>query len=264
MCHVGTVIGLDDGLANEGESLQKQFRVTSEVQQYEANQRHRKNHLRVLGLENCRGVATPGVKHRDDTDGEPLDRATQKLCRTAAGFAQYLAGDRFDCSTSRKRSCGVWRNLSKARLRLASDLDDASEATIATLINANGCSTMKTCLTSSKFPGCTRTAQSTTSIVVQRNGNNLAEFSVTQDCGALSTAESELNAAVKGSIEGISCRNMLRFMGINNTTLRLRPDSSVVVAELCRLDTRKRLRHFHSQYLLLQQLVKEKELAHCH
>ena len=77
-CHVGPVIGLADGLAVEGECLNKTVRVTSAVCPYEANQRHCKNYLRVHGLENCRGVTTLGVKHRYDTNDEPLDTATQQ------------------------------------------------------------------------------------------------------------------------------------------------------------------------------------------
>ena len=70
-----------------------------------------------------------------------------------------------------------------------------------------------TTYTDSDWVGCKRTAQSTSGGVVLRGSHHLKSWSVTQKRVTLSSAEAELGALVKGTIETIGILQMVESMG---------------------------------------------------
>ena len=88
----------------------------------------------------------------------------------------------------------------------------------------------------------------------------MLETSITQGSVALSSAESELAAAVRGVTEGLFLQNLLRFFD-HEISLRLGTDSSAALGVTQRLGAGKRLRHVQTHMFFIQHLVKEKKLV---
>ena len=91
-------------------------------------------------------------------------------------------------------------------------------------------------------------------------GHCLLSWSRTQQLVALSSAEAELNAAIKAAQEGLALKNMAVELG-DLVWLRLRGDSSACDGILKRSGAGK-VKHLSVRQLWLQEKVNEQELWH--
>ena len=106
----------------------------------------------------------------------------------------------------------------------------------------------------SDWGGCRERRRSTSGGCVLYRGVCLKVWSTTQQHIALSSAEAEYYAAVKGGAEGLSLQNLCDDLGIKAQVV-LHTDSSACKG-MCNRDGVGKLRHIELQYLWLQQAVR--------
>ena len=110
----------------------------------------------------------------------------------------------------------------------------------------------------SDWAGCVKTRRSTTGGAMMRGWHVLKVWSTTQDTIALSSAEAELIAAVRGAAEGLAMRSVLRDLG-EDCSLQLHLDSSAAIG-ICRRTGVGRVRHLDTRLLWIQELVRDGRL----
>ena len=117
-----------------------------------------------------------------------------------------------------------------------------------------------TVYTDSDWGGCVKTRRSTSGGVALHGSHCLFTWSRTQQLIALSSAEAELNAAVKAAQEGLSLKHLAEELG-DSVWLRLRGDSSANDGILKRSGAGK-VKHLSIRQLWLQEKVEEGTLWH--
>ena len=88
---------------------------------------------------------------------------------------------------------------------------------------------------------------------------DMKHWCVSQATVALSSAEAENKAAIKGSVEGLYISNLLRQQGVE-LQIVIYSDSSAAIGHCSRLGNGKRMRHLEAADLWIQQLVKSKRI----
>jgi hypothetical protein len=109
--------------------------------------------------------------------------------------------------------------------------------------------------TDSDWAGCVKTRRSTTGGALLRGRHVLKTWSGTQATIALSSAEAELIAAVKGAAEGLAVRSLVRDFS-RNCALRVHVDSSAAIG-ICRRTGVGKVRHLDTRLLWVQELVRD-------
>ena len=89
---------------------------------------------------------------------------------------------------------------------------------------------------------------------MMRGSHVLKTWSGTQATVALSSAEAELIALVKGAAEGLAMRSLLWDLG-EDSTVRVRVDSSAAIG-ICKRTGVGRIRHLDTRLLWVQELVR--------
>ena len=87
----------------------------------------------------------------------------------------------------------------------------------------------------------------------------LSHWARTQQGVALSSAEAELNAAIKAGCESLGVRHMVQEMG-KDLGVRVLGDSSAVKGIVSRKGV-GRVKHLHTRQLWLQEQIQQKEMA---
>ena len=88
-----------------------------------------------------------------------------------------------------------------------------------------------------------------------RGRHVLKTWSHTQATIALSSAEAELIAAVKGAAEGLAVRSLVQDFG-RNCALRVHVDSSAAIG-ICKRTGVGKVRHLDTRLLWVQELVRD-------
>jgi hypothetical protein len=109
--------------------------------------------------------------------------------------------------------------------------------------------------TDSDWAGCVKTRKSTTGGALMRGSHVLKTWSHTQATIALSSAEAELIAAVKGAAEGLAVRSLVQDFG-RDCALRIHVDSSAAIG-ICRRTGVGKVRHLDTRLLWIQELVRD-------
>ena len=104
--------------------------------------------------------------------------------------------------------------------------------------------------TDSDWAGCVRTRKSTSGGAVLRGRHVLKTWSGTQATIALSSAEAELIALVKGAAEGLALRSLIADLG-EECSLRVHVDSSAAIG-ICRRTGVGKVRHLDTRLLWAQ------------
>ena len=97
----------------------------------------------------------------------------------------------------------------------------------------------------SDWAGCIRTRKSTTGGALMRGSHVLKTWSGTQATIALSSAEAELIAAVRGAAEGLAVRSLVRDFG-QDCGLRIHVDSSAAIG-ICKRTGVGKIRHLDTR-----------------
>jgi hypothetical protein len=113
--------------------------------------------------------------------------------------------------------------------------------------------------TDSDWAGCKKTRRSTSGGMVLRGKHLLANWSSQQSNVALSSAEAELNASVKGICEGLGMINMLKEMK-RNYHLEVLIDSSAAKGIMQRTGCGK-VKHLEARQLWVQESVAKKKVS---
>ena len=165
------------------------------------------------GLGNAGGLSTPGCNEdKRETGGEEelCPRLTTAFRRSAA-MANYMAQDRPDISfASKEVSRGMACPTRLDTVKLKSLIRYLSGARRRAIKHTWQDPTVQLSVYSdSDWAGCVKTRRSTSGGVVLHGEHLVHHWSSTQATIALSSAEAELNAIVKGVAESICIKSML-------------------------------------------------------
>ena len=265
-----TLLGLFEGkvkgrLVKSGDELRLLNRVvrrTEDGYEWEADQRHAELLIAGLGLApDSKPLTNPGRKlTAKELDAElvPLDGRAATEFRAMTARANFLASDRPDIAFAVKELC---RAMSSPTTRDSDALKRLARYLLGRprLIMHFGWQDTPGALdvyTDSDWAGCVRTRKSTSGGAVLRGRHVLKTWSGTQATIALSSAEAELIALVKGAAEGLALRSLIADLG-EEFALRVHVDSSAATG-ICRKTGVGKIRYLDTRLLWAQELVREK------
>ncbi len=110
-----------------------------------------------------------------------------------------------------------------------------------------------TLMTDSDWAGCLRTRKSTSGGVVYRGDHVLKHWSTSQSTIALSSAEAELIALVKGGSEALGMRSLIRDLG-RNCKISVGVDAAATIGVVKRHGV-GRVRHLDVRFLWIQERI---------
>lgn len=267
------ILGPDRGDSKEVVVLNRVLAWRDGVFKYEADPRHVEIMLRDMGLEECKLVATPGVKG-DEQDVTQLEAGRHRLYRSVVARANFLAQDRPDIRFSvkelcRKMSCPRecdWLALKRlcrylrGRPRVVQYIvvGGVDSGAINVFVEKDTPEELDV-VVDSDWAGCRETRRSTSGGCIVFRGVCLKFWSTTQQHHALSSGEAEYYAAVKGGSEGLYVKNLCSDLGICVEVI-IHSDSAACRG-MCNRDGVGKLRHVELQYFWLQQAVRAKKLG---
>jgi len=254
-------------LARPGDELRVLNRVvrrTPNGYEWEADQRHADLIISGAGLAgDSKSLATPGRKltaKEQEVAEEPLGPEQATLFRALAARANFLASDRPDIAFAVKELC---RGMSLPTTR-----DEAAMKRLArylvgrprVVIHFGWQAAPKSLdvYSDSDWAGCTRTRKSTSGGALMRGHHLLKTWCSTQPTIALSSAEAELTAAVRGAAEALAARAMMRDFR-QECELRILLDSSAAIG-ITRRSGVGRIRHLDTRLLWIQERVQSGDL----
>jgi hypothetical protein len=241
--------------------LNRIARRTADGYEWEADQRHAEMIVASAGLDDdSRPLTNPGRKlvgKEIDDEPELLEAGAASDYRARAARANFLASDRPDIAFAVKELCRgmsapTARDL-EALKRLARYL--LGKPRVVFHYAWQRAPESLDVYTDSDWAGCVKTRKSTTGGALLRGRHVLKTWSGTQATIALSSAEAELIAAVKGAAEGLAVRSLVRDFG-RNCALRVHVDSSAAIG-ICRRTGVGKVRHLDTRLLWVQELVRD-------
>ena len=209
------------------------------------------------GMEACSSVSTPSAnedKKNNEEDSE-LNVNESYAYRRSAAMGNYMAQDRPDISFATKEVARGMAKPNKGNLiqlkRLIRYLVHAPRA-ITHFAWQERPERIDT-YSDSDWGGCTKTRRSTSGGAIMFGQHLLHHWSSTQSVVALSSAEAELNALVKGASETIGVMNIMRECG-REVQGQLWTDSSAAKAMLHRQGA-GRVKHLECRQLWVQEKI---------
>jgi hypothetical protein len=228
--------------------------------EWEADQRHAE--LLIAGArlaEDSRPLNNPGRKLSTkelETEAVPLDAAEASIFRAKAARANFLASDRPDIAFAVKELC---RGMSSP-----TDRDNEALKRLSRYLLGRPRLILHfmwqeepghfDVFSDSDWAGCIKTRKSTSGGALLRGSHVLKTWCTTQSTVALSSAEAELVAAVRGAAEGLSARSLAQDLG-SECQLRLHIDSSAAIG-ICKRSGIGKIRHLDTRLLWIQDLVR--------
>ena len=248
---------------DEARILNRVVRVTEAGWEYEADQRHADLLITGMGMQDANSTRSPGEDEREDHTELEAELSTQmaKDFRGLAARANYLAQDRPDIQYAAKEVCrgmaNPLRRHVKALRRIARYLIGAPR--LVWQFRWQGQEDVQI-HTDANWAGCRRTARSTSGGSVLRGCHCLRTWASTQKRVTLSSAESELAAATKASIEGIGMAQLMEGFG-RTVNVEILVDSSAALAIVGRRGNGK-LRHVRVSELWIQEVASDGDLKY--
>jgi hypothetical protein len=223
------------------------------------------------GMTNCNPVPTPYVKPvalrasgpcaTGGEEAKAMCPADATLYRRAAARINYVALDRPDLSFASRVASSCMSNpkegddmivkriirylKGKPRVAIRYKFQEESEGIVV--------------YTDSDWAGDIETRKSTSGGVVCRGSHTISWWCKLQSNIALSSCEAELNAALKGAVEGLNVQRLAASLG-DKLTLELRTDASAARGVILRQGVGK-VRHLQVKQLWLQENVAAGELT---
>jgi hypothetical protein len=240
--------------------LNRIARRTENGYEWEADQRHAELIIASAGLDSeSKPLSNPGRKLAGKELDEPdlLGAEAASEYRARAARANFLASDRPDVAFAVKELC---RGMSAPTVRDQDALKRLARYLLGRprVVFHYAWQQAPACLdvyTDSDWAGCVKTRKSTTGGALMRGSHVLKTWSHTQATIALSSAEAELIAAVKGAAEGLAVRSLVQDFG-RDCALRIHVDSSAAIG-ICRRTGVGKVRHLDTRLLWIQELVRD-------
>ena len=214
------------------------------------------------GMKGCAPVSTPGVNEdrRDDKEDHELTHAEAYAYRRSAAMGNYMAQDRPDISFATKE---VARGMAKPTKR---DLVKLKRLIRYLVHNPRVVTKFKwqerpgkiDVYTDSDWGGCTRSRRNTSGGAIMYGKHLLHHWSSTQSVVALSSAEAELNAIVKGASEMLGIMNVMKECG-RKVEGQMWTDSSAAKGILHRQGAGK-VKHLECRQLWVQEKIANKTI----
>lgn len=246
----------DHDEVDEARVLNRIVRVTETGWEYEADQRHADLLIKGMGMEDANSTKTPGEDDRESHMEllEELGTRDAREFRGLAARANYLALDRPDLQYAAKEVCRGMATPLRAHLkalrRMARYLIGAPR--LVWEFGWQGVEGLSV-YSDANWAGCRRTARSSSGGSIMRGKHCLKTWSSTQKRVTLSSAESELTAATKASVEAIGMTQLMEGLG-HQTQAEVFVDSSAALAVVGRRGNGK-LRHVRVGELWIQEIA---------
>ena len=257
----GDILGLEADEKSEGKFLGRRIVHQPWGIEVEGDNKLVKGLLEEYGSAGRR-AETPGTKEEAESSGEPMEGSEAARFRRGAAKVNYLAQDRADLAYASKE---VSRHMARPEkgderklLRIVSYIREHPRwlSTYRWQEAPGGFTTF----TDSDWGGCTRTRRSTSGGVILHGSHALLHWSRTQQLIALSSAEAELNAAIKAGQEGLALKHLAEELG-DTCWVQVLGDSSAADGIVKRSGTGK-VKHLSVRQLWLQEKVGQGELEH--
>ena len=257
------MMGADRDLDKELKLLNRSFRWSKQGIWIEADPRHVKEILKDLELDNCQTVSTPGSdsdKSGKDQE-EYLEPAKATAFRAVAARLNYLCQDRPDIRFATMNACRAMAAPRKCDLACLKRIGRFLKLRprVACLYGWQSDGDRVDVYSDSDWAGCKESRKSTTGGCVMKGMHCLKAWCKRQTVIALSSAEAELYAALKGAMEGLGIKALRADLG-GETELRLHLDSSAALSLVHKAGLGK-AKHVELQHLWLQDAVKQKRLT---
>jgi hypothetical protein len=243
--------------------LNRVVRRTAHGYEWEGDQRHSELLVRAAGLgPESKPLSAPSRKlsTQEAEEGlEPLNTEEAGKYREAVARANFLSADRPDISYAVKELC---RSMSAPTSR-----DDEALKRLSRYLLGRPRMVMEfvwqepmpiTVYTDSDWAGCLTTRKSTSGGALMRGAHLLRHWSATQPTIALSSAEAELAAIVRGASEALGMRSLMRDLH-RETSVQIWADASAAIG-IVRRSGVGRVRHLDTRMLWIQQKVREGDL----
>ena len=227
------IMGSDEGELKEVVILGRTVRWTREGLEYEADGKHRKTLMRMMGIdERSNIVGSPSVKEGDGSewlsDDVELQGSDRRRYREMTARLNYLGQDRSDVQYATKELCtemsrpteGGLRKLKRVVRYLAGaesvvwrmgEWGDGEEVKIDVYVDSDWAKSGD--------------RKSTSGGLIALGGVGVKHWSRSQRSRALSVGEAEYYALVSGSAEGLGLRSLLEDLGWD-VRVRVWTDSS--------------------------------------
>ena len=252
----GDILGDEVGDVSEISFLGRRIRQTQDGLEWVGDQKLVDAFLQRAGARDSRSIGsvdTPGVKHDRDEEASLLETDAATLHRSLVALLNYISQDRPDLSFSAKE---LSQTMARPRVgddrgikRVVRYLHRFPEAAIVYKYQDEPSSL--SVFTDADWGGCAKTRRSTSGGVVLRGSHLLCFWSKTQQCVALSSCESEVNALVKGGTEGLGVKIMAEQCG-EEMNLLLKTDASAAQG-LCARQGAGRVKHLTVRQLWAQE-----------
>jgi hypothetical protein len=224
---------------------------------------HIDKYLKILNMETCSSVSTPGEKADTRRPDEiELDPQEAETYRSAVGLALFFVQFRPECLYAVKECSRGMRQPTVGDLRRAKRIARylrGSRGLVLKLTPKLEEIQKITCACDSDWAKDMVDRKSTTGVAVFWAGALITALSRTQGTVALSAAEAESYAMCSGAAEGLGLRSLLVEMGLQTQVdLEIKSDSSAAISGMSRLGLGKLMKHVQTKYLFLQELVRNK------
>ena len=260
------VLGPDVGESTEVRVLNRIIRWSAEGVTYEPDPRHAEIIRQQLGLQNAKGVTSPGTKEQETEpmrSSPDMDATDAWKYRSIVARCNFLAQDRPDLLFSVKEACRVmsqpkhedWAKLKRIgrylihRPRMVQVME-WTYSDSKPKVEAWG---------DSDWAGCRVSRKSTSGGVIAIGQHVLKAYSSTQGVVALSSGEAELYALVRAASMAIGMVSMAADFG-EEWAISIKTDSSAAQGMVYRQGLGK-VRHLDVQQLWIQDRVARKQLA---
>ena len=231
----------------------------------EGDPKHARLLLKEWGMQDAKAVNTPGtIEEKRENDNEEQQEkivgTRAKDYRRAAARLNYMALDRIDLGFASKECSRGMATPTEG------DVQKLKRVLRYLVANQRACNKYSwqepqrliSIYTDSDWAGCVKTRKSTSGGVVMLGCHLLSHWSSTQSTVAISVAEAELNALVKGAAEGIGQFNMSKDLGYDKY-VEIFIDSNSAKGIASRKGCGK-LKHLEAKQLWIQDVVEKKEV----
>ncbi len=232
--------------------------------EWEADPRHAEIIIKQLGLNGAmkaKAVSTPGLKKTlaELTGSDELVGDAISNYRSICMRINYLAMDRPELLYAAKEAARWMAHPTATAMEMIKRVGRylvGSPRLVQQMVMQPRVGKL-TCKVDADHAGCLRTRRSTTGLALFHGSHLIKASSHMQTVQALSTAESEFYAIVRGTAVGLGAVSMGRDYGVG-FKLEVATDASAGRGIALRLGAGK-LRHLHTQYLWAQGVYHRRE-----